>query len=629
MPEENLPAVEKKLNKEDIDEIKTINEDIFDQSTLDNSKCIQVDEPRRKAFSSTVHIKTDSIHFDFSKTHVSNNEYTALLCKLKGKNIEENVEGMFDGKCINYTENRAVLHTLLRDQSVLDRVEKELISITNKSIKESVSSKTTKNTTKKLKTEEIKCENPECTAPKEECKCADEKCEQKDNSFAGNQQEEKCVNKENAECTDKLKNEKNEVFEELMKIRNFAEDVHLGKIKGSTNKKFKYIINIGIGGSDLGPKVVCKALESFKVDHMRCHFVSNIDPMELYHKLTKVKVEETLFVVVSKTFTTLETMCNAKLALKLVSKMLKKSEQVVSDKHFIAVSSNTEEVKKFGISRIFNMWDFVGGRFSLWSAAGITIALYLGFKNFLRLLTGASVMDKHFKNNPLESACAMHSLVEIYYTLLNYDTKCIVPYDYYLRDFYLHLQQLDMESNGKSAKKNGKLTTHSGMIIWGGVGTNSQHSFFQLLHQGTHKILTEFIYTLVPEREYSTDGSHHTKLLSNCVAQSEALMKGDGNSDMNKLFQGNKPSISIRLSKITPETIGALIAHYEHKVMASGVFFEINSFDQFGVQLGKVIAQKINDTIDGKIDMPDKEKCGCSASSRHAVEEIIKSKMQN
>lgn len=617
---EDLPVVEKNLRK-DVESSVSISESIFDKSTLEETKTISVDEKRRKDFSETVHLNEESIYFDFSKTHISETEYDNLLKDLKYKKLEDKVDQMFCGEPINFTENRPVLHALLRDHSILEELQTEALETTTTTTKRTKTSSKSSESTKKTKETECKkkekCnEDEEC---KDDCKCKEKGC---------NCSEEKCKEKQDEECGKCCNSDnKSKVKEELRKIRDFCEKIHSGKIKSSTNKKFKYIVNIGIGGSELGPKVVCEALESYKISHLKCFFVSNIDPLELYNTLAKVKIEETLFVVVSKTFTTLETMCNAKLALKMASKMLKKSEKVVSEKHFIAVSSNLEEVFKFGISKIFAMWDFVGGRFSLWSAAGISIALFIGFDNFLRLLSGASVMDKHFKFSSLKSACTMHSLVEIYYTLLNYNNKCIVPYDYYLRSLYLHLQQLDMESNGKSAKKNGKFTEHSGMIVWGGVGTNSQHSFFQLLHQGTQKILTEFIYTLKPEFEFYTDGSHHTKLLSNCIAQSEALRKGQDDSDPNKLFKGNKPSISIRISKLTPETLGALIAHYEHKVFVSGVFYEINSFDQFGVQLGKVIATKINDVIEGKTSV-DHEKCGCSASSVHAVDEIISSKKE-
>lgn len=610
MGEENLPVVETKLRK-DTEPSITLSESIFDESTLKETKKIEVDEQRRKDFSETVHLKEESIYFDFSKTHVSDNEYKNLLNDLKFKKLQEKVNDMFLGKPINFTENRAVLHTLLRDHNILE----ELLSEKSEDLTKRI--KTEGNNTKECcESKNKEDEDDEC---KEECKCKHENCnchtEQENNKGFTDEECNNCSNKE----------DRTKVKEELVKIRDFCEKIHSGKIKSSTNKKFKYIVNIGIGGSDLGPKVVCESLESYKIKHLKCYFVSNIDPLELYNTLSKVKVEETLFVVVSKTFTTLETMCNARLALKMASKLLKKSEKIVSDKHFIAVSSNLEEVTSFGISKIFAMWDFVGGRYSLWSAAGISIALYIGFDNFLKLLYGASVMDKHFKLNALKSACTMHSLIEVYYTLLNYNNKCIVPYDYYLRNLYLHLQQLDMESNGKSVKENKKFTDHSGMIIWGGVGTNSQHSFFQLLHQGTHKILTEFIYTLKPELEFFTDGSHHTKLLSNCLAQAEALRKGAENEDPHKLFKGNKPSITIRLSKLTPETLGALIAHYEHKVFVSGIFFGINSFDQFGVQLGKTIATKMNDVIDGKTTV-DHEKCGCSASSIYAVDQIIESK---
>eukprot|EP00866_Antonospora_locustae_P001352 jgi/Antlo1/1352/1065 len=306
-----------------------------------------------------------------------------------------------------------------------------------------------------------------------------------------------------------------------------------------------------------------------------------------------------MFIVVSKTFTTQETIANARMALEIMAEKMGAPHEEVSSLHFVAISSNTKEALNFGIKNVFSMWDFVGGRYSLWSAAGLSIALYVGFDHFLRLLSGASIMDKHFLSNPLESTAAIHAIIELYYNNKEYSSKCIVAYDFYMRSFYLHIQQLDMESNGKSGTRDGSTAKRTGMIVWGGVGTNSQHSFFQLLHQGTHKVLAEFLVPLVPDEEFKTNGhSHHTMVVANCLAQSEALMVGCPSDDVHKNFPGDKPSITICYSRLNPEVLGALIAHYEHKVFVQGLYWGINSFDQFGVQLGKTIASKIQRSIE-------------------------------
>ncbi|KAL0266026.1 UNVERIFIED_CONTAM: hypothetical protein PYX00_011743 [Menopon gallinae] len=433
---------------------------------------------------------------------------------------------MFGGKRINFTEDRSVLHTVLRHEDVIKSISKN----------------------------------------------------EQDAPFEG---------------------EKQLVHAELLKIRELCERLHGGGLRGATGRKICAVVNIGIGGSDLGPRMVCEALACYRIPGVNAFFVSNIDPSEMKDVLSRVDLEETMFVVVSKTFTTQETIANARMALEIMDAKMSVPREEISSKHFVAVSSNTEEARKFGIRNVFSMWDFVGGRYSLWSAAGLAIALYVGFDNFLRLLSGASIMDRHFISSPLESSPALHAILELYYNDTEYPTKCIVAYDFYMRSFYLHIQQLDMESNGKAGTKEGGIAHRTGMIVWGGVGTNSQHSFFQLLHQGTHRVLVEFLVPLVPEEEFKTEGhSHHTMVVANCLAQSEALMAGCPSDNVHKNFPGNKPSITICYSKLSPEVLGALIAHYEHKVFVQGLYWGINSFDQFGVQLGKTIASKIQRSIE-------------------------------
>lgn len=470
------------------------------------------------------------VSFDFAKTHMTSAEFSQIVREMDEKDLVGTTAKMFGGEKINFTEDRSVLHTLLRDEDIINSLARE---------------------------------SPEA-------------------SFGG---------------------EKETVKNELWKIKRFCEELHNGTVKGVTGKGITTIVNIGIGGSDLGPRMVCEALECYALPGMRSFFVSNVDPSEMKSVLAKVNAEETLFVVVSKTFTTQETIANARMALEVVARETKTDIADVSNKHFVAVSSNLDEVTKFGIENIFAMWDFVGGRYSLWSAAGLSIALYIGFDHFLRLLSGASAIDRHFRSDPLRSIQTLHAAIEIYYGNVGYSTKCIVPYDFYMRSFYLHIQQLDMESNGKTATREGRASKQTGMIVWGGVGTNSQHSFFQLLHQGTHKVLTELLVPLTPDEDFETSGtSHHAMVLANCFAQGEALMKGSPADDTNRAFDGDRPSITICYSRLTPEVLGALVAHYEHKVFVQGLYWGINSFDQFGVQLGKTIAGAILKSIESVED---------------------------
>lgn len=386
------------------------------------------------------------------------------------------------------------------------------------------------------------------------------------------------------------------VYEELVRMRVFVEEFGAGRMCGASGKELNTVVNIGIGGSDLGPRMVCDALSQYGRKGTEVHFVSNIDATEMIRVFERIDPESTLFVVVSKTFTTLETMKNAELAVRFLRDRLGKEESDIRNKHFIAVSSNVSEVRRHGISRVFAMWDFVGGRFSLWSAVGISIALYVGFENFVCLLRGASVVDEDFRRKRgRENMEMLHAIAEIFYSERNYNNKCLVSYDQYMEKFYLYLQQAEMESNGKPSREG-----ETGMIVWGGVGTNTQHSFFQLLHQGTRKILTEFVMPLTP---LHSEHEYHRMVVSNCLAQSRALMVGRESSRREEAFSGNRPSITICYSRLCPKTLGAMIAHYEHKIFVQGVYWGINSFDQFGVTLGKKIATELLGALEcGKRD---------------------------
>ncbi|KAM0677961.1 hypothetical protein BDAP_001441 [Binucleata daphniae] len=397
-----------------------------------------------------------------------------------------------------------------------------------------------------------------------------------------------------------LKDEHAEIYDELIKIQELSSIFTNGKLLGANGKALKTIVNIGIGGSDLGPRMVCKALENYHLSGVNVHFISNIDPTEILNVFEKIDPDETLFIVVSKTFTTQETLENAKLARQISAHRMKVSEELAAKHHFIAVSSNKDEVKNFGIETMFSMGDYVGGRYSLWSAAGVSIALYIGFENFIKLLKGASLMDEHFKNTDLpDNIPIMHAITELYYNnKCLYDNKCVLAYDQYLEKLPSYLQQAEMESNGKTATKQGKTDIDTGMIIWGDIGTNAQHSFFQLIHQGTRKILCEFVVGLTPSKtKCERIAKNHEILFANCVAQAEALMIGKEDSDANKNFPGNKPSIFITYSKLTPVVLGALIAMYEHKIFVQGLCWQINSYDQFGVELGKKLAKTVLSTI--------------------------------
>lgn len=475
----------------------------------------------------------NQILVDFSKNKI-NQETLKLLHQLaKESALDEAINAMFTGEKINRTENRAVLHTALRNRS---------------------------NTPVYVDGKDVM---PEVNAV-------------------------------------------------LAKMRSFCNRVISGEWKGYTGKAITDVVNIGIGGSDLGPYMVTEALRPYK-NHLNMHFVSNVDGTHIAETLKKVNPETTLFLVASKTFTTQETMTNANSARDWLLAAAKDNSAVA--KHFAALSTNGKAVAEFGIdtNNMFEFWDWVGGRYSLWSAIGLSIALSIGFDNFEALLSGAHEMDKHFRTAPLEKNIpATLALVGLWNTnFLGAQTEAILPYDQYLHRFAAYFQQGNMESNGKYVDRNGDVIRdyQTGPIIWGEPGTNGQHAFYQLIHQGTMLIPCDFI---APAQSHNPLGDHHSKLLSNFFAQTEALAFGKTKEEVEaefvkagksldevkdiapfKVFTGNKPTNSILVQKITPFVLGALIAMYEHKIFTQGVIFNIFSFDQWGVELGKQLANRI------------------------------------
>ena len=379
----------------------------------------------------------------------------------------------------------------------------------------------------------------------------------------------------------------------LHQMQSFCAKVHSGEWKGFTGKKIKYIVNIGIGGSDLGPVMVTEALKPYWVHGIQTYFVSNVDGTHIAETLKKVNAEETLFLIASKTFTTLETMTNAHTAREWFLKEAIDEAHVA--KHFVALSTNEADVVKFGIAaeNMFVFWDWVGGRYSLWSAIGLSIALTIGYNNFEELLKGAHRADIHFSTVSFEKNIpVIMGLLGIWYiNFYGTTTEAILPYDQYLHRFAAYFQQGNMESNGKYIDRNEQNVNYAtGPVIWGEPGTNGQHAFYQLLHQGTQVIPCDFI---APAISHNPIGNHHQILLSNFFAQTEALMNGTGNENPFRVFKGNRPTNSFLVNQITPFTLGELIAYYEHKIFVQGVIWNIYSFDQWGVELGKVLANKI------------------------------------
>ncbi len=478
-------------------------------------------------------LRFEDIHLDFSK-NIMNEETLSLLEGLACEaDVSDAIEKIFSGAYINETEKRVVLHTALRNRS---------------------------NTPVLFDGKDVM---PDVNAV-------------------------------------------------LNQMKIFADKITSGEWKGYSGKSITDIVNIGIGGSDLGPVMVTEALKPYAKPGIKTHFVSNIDGTHIAETLKTVSPETTLFMIASKTFTTQETMTNAQTARKWFLDSVKDDEHI--KKHFVALSTNKKEVEAFGIdpANMFVFWDWVGGRYSLWSAIGLSIACSIGFDNFMKLLEGAHSMDKHFRETPYDrNIPVLLALISIWYNnFFGAQTEAVLPYDQYMHRFAAYFQQAYMESNGKCVDRSGKEVVYeTGQIIWGEPGTNGQHSFYQLIHQGTNMIPCDFI---APARSHNPIGDHHKILLSNFFAQTEALMMGKTEADVVgelkaagrdeeeikklapfKVFTGNKPTNSILFEQLTPRTLGSLIAMYEHKIFVQGVIWNIFSFDQWGVELGKQLAKKI------------------------------------
>ena len=487
-------------------------------------------------------LKFDDLLFDYSKHRMTDETLPLLLQMAREAKIENWRDKMFTGEKINITENRAVLHTALRNRS-------------------------------------------------------------------------------NAPVYVDGKDVMPDVNAVLAQMREFSQKVRSGTWLGFTGKRITDIVNIGIGGSDLGPVMVCDALKPYASSDLNIHFVSNIDGAHLMRALEKCNAETTLFIVASKTFTTQETMTNALSArtwlLESASLESAKDNSHVA-KHFVALSTNAKAVAEFGIdtANMFQFWDWVGGRYSLWSAIGLSIALYVGMDNFEALLTGAHEMDVHFKTAPLEQNMpVILALIGIWYNnFFHVDTHAILPYDQGMARFPAYLQQADMESNGKFICRDGSRVQYkTGPVIWGEAGTNGQHAFYQLIHQGTQIVPADFLMPVHSHYAIGKHGyAHHKILLANFFAQTQSLMLGKTKQEAHaelekqgltgdalenllphKVFEGNRPTTSIMFDTLTPNTLGKLIALYEHKIFVQGILWDINSFDQWGVEYGKQIAQQI------------------------------------
>ncbi len=477
-------------------------------------------------------IRFNDILLDYSKNRITDETMKLLLQLAREAKVKKWIEKMFSGEKINFTENRAVLHIALRNRS-------------NRAIY--------------------------------------------------------------VDGTDVMP----AVNAELAKMKAFCEKVRSGEWKGYTGKAISDVVNIGIGGSDLGPLMVCEALKPYG-SKLNVHFVSNVDGTHIVETLKKINPETTLFLIASKTFTTQETMTNAQTAKAWFLKSA--NDETAVAKHFAALSTNSKAVSEFGIDtqNMFGFWDWVGGRYSLWSAIGLSIALFIGFENFEELLQGAFEMDEHFRTAPFEKNLpVILALLGIWYNnFFGAETYAILPYDQYLHRFAAYFQQGDMESNGKRITREGNVVSYqTGQIVWGEPGTNGQHAFYQLIHQGTKLIPCDF---LAPAISHNPIGEHHEILLSNFFAQTEALMKGKTEKEVrkeleaqglkkkeiekllpHKVFEGNRPTNSILFKMLTPKTLGSLIAMYEHKIFVQSIIWNINAFDQWGVELGKQLAKVI------------------------------------
>lgn len=501
-------------------------------------KMFQEDPSRASKF----HIKWNDFLIDYSKNRI-NQETMDLLVKLANEvHLKEVISGYFDGEIINKTENRAVLHTALRAP------EHAVVNVDGQNI-----------------------------IP--------------------------------------------EIYEVKNKIKAFTNEIVNGVRKGFTGKAFTDVVNIGIGGSDLGPAMVVEGLQFYK-NHLNVHFVSNVDGDHVNEIIKKLNPETTLFVIVSKTFTTQETLTNSEtIRTWFLSREFGTAKQEDVAKHFVAVSTNIKNVTAFGIDadNVFPMWDWVGGRFSLWSAVGLSISLAVGFDNFDKVLKGANDMDEHFKTATFDKNIpVVLALLSIWYNnFFGAESEALIPYTQYLQKLAPYLQQGIMESNGKSIGRDGKPVNYqTGTIIWGEPGTNSQHAFFQLIHQGTKLIPTDFIGFV---NSLYGNKDHHDKLMSNFFAQTEALLNGKTEEEVRsefekqgvssekanylapfKVFEGNKPTNTILINSLTPQTLGALVAMYEHKIFVQGIIWNIFSYDQWGVELGKQLATSILDEINSK-----------------------------
>jgi glucose-6-phosphate isomerase len=499
-----------KINPIATDSWKALQQQLLQVKNIQTKDLFAADQDRFQKFS----IISDDIVFDYSKNNISEKTLQLLLQLANDCQLKDAISAMFAGEKINVTENRAVLHTALRNFSG----------------------------------------NPVLTDGKDVMP---------------------------------------EVIKVQQQMKSFCGKVHSGEWKGYTGSKIKYIVNIGIGGSDLGPVMVTEALKPYWVEGIETYFVSNIDGTHIVETLKKVTPEETIFLIASKTFTTQETMTNAHTARDWFLQQAVDKAHVA--KHFVALSTNEADVVKFGIApeNMFVFWDWVGGRYSLWSAIGLSIALTIGYDHFEALLKGAYQTDVHFASTAFEKNIpVLMALVGIWHTNFNGTaSEAILPYDQYMHRFAAYFQQGNMESNGKYVDRNGHPVDYAtGPVIWGEPGTNGQHAFYQLIHQGTQKIPCDFI---APAISHNPIGEHHNILLSNFFAQTEALMNGSENKDPYRTFTGNRPTNSFLVKKITPHTLGQLIALYEHKIFVQGVIWNIFSFDQFGVELGKVLAKKI------------------------------------
>ncbi len=409
-----------------------------------------------------------------------------------------------------------------------------------------------------------------------------------------------------------------DVWQVLDQIEQFVDEVEGGGIVGYNKQRLTNIVNIGIGGSDLGPVMASRALRPFWKDGMRFHSVSNVDGTQLADLKNELDPDSTLFVICSKTFTTLETMTNANAARAWVCERL--GEAAVED-HFVAASTNHDAMNAFGIRQDyrFGFWDWVGGRYSLWSAVGLSLALVVGMDAFKRLLAGARQMDLHFRQAPLEQNLpVLLALIGIWYNnFFGAQSQAILPYDNRLDRFPAYLQQLQMESSGKSVRTDGKpVRCSTGMVIWGEAGNNAQHSFYQLLHQGTRLVPIDFI---MPTKSSGADQVQQDLAIANCIAQSEALMDGFDQDGLEayRVHKGNNPSTTIVLDELKPESLGQLIALYEHKVFVEGVIWGIDSFDQWGVELGKKVASSLSEVVSGNVPYS-----GTNASTRNLLKEL-------